>query len=152
MEILERLAQMPRFLDAAIESAGADLWRRPTGDFFSVGETACHLRDLEREGYLVRVRRILAEDTPDLAGFDGAAVAAERDYPSQDARVAARDFASARAELIELVRRAGRAELSREATIFGERITLEKLVSMVEEHDRGHRAEIEAIISAVEAR
>jgi hypothetical protein len=145
-ELLDRIAEMPRYLEAAVESAeGGQLSVRGPGETFSIREQACHLRDVEREGYLVRVRRILAEDVPDLPGFDGGAVAAERDYNSQDARAAARDFGIARAEVVSILSRATPAQLAREALMFGKRITLSGLVAMIDEHDRGHREEIEAL-------
>ena len=146
-ELLDRIAEMPRFLERAIDAAGpGGISVRGEGEVFSIREQACHLRDLEREGYLVRVRRILEEEAPDLAGFDGAAVAAARDYPAQDARAAARDFAAARAELVGIVSRATDAELARTATIFGKRITLRDLLAMIDEHDRGHREEIGTLV------
>jgi DinB superfamily len=145
-ELLERIAGMPRFLDEAIEAAGAGEVDVPGAqDGFSLREQACHLRDLEREGYHVRVRRILAEDVPDLAGFDGGAIAKERNYRAQDARAAARDFAIARSQLVAMLTRATPAQLAREAMMFGKRITLADLVAMIDEHDQGHRAEIEAL-------
>jgi len=145
-ELLDRIAQMPRFLDEAIESADSGEVPAPgTEDGFSLREQACHLRDLEREGYQVRVRRILAEDVPDLAGFDGGTIAKERNYKAQDARAAARDFSIARAEVVAILSRATPAQLAREATIFGKRITLADLVAMIDEHDEGHRAEIDAL-------
>src|SRR5687767_11046306 len=95
-EAVERLGAMPAFLAGALASVPpAELTRAPQPGFFSLVEHACHLRDLEREGYLVRVRRMLAEREPALAPFDGDAVAAARDYPSQDGFAAAREFASA---------------------------------------------------------
>src|SRR5690349_8645951 len=95
-ESIERLAAMPAFVEDAIANAApAGLAYKPGPEDFSLVEQACHLRDVEREGYLPRVRRVLAEERPALQGFDGAAVAAARDYPSQDARAAARDFAAA---------------------------------------------------------
>lgn len=151
-ELLDRIAEMPRFLAEAIESAGSDEVPLPgADDGFSLREQACHLRDVEREGYHVRVRRILAEDVPDLAGFDGGAVAKERNYRAQDARAAARDFAVARAELVAILSRATPAQLAREATIFGKRITLADLVAMIDEHDQGHRVEIDTL-AAMESR
>jgi hypothetical protein len=148
-EAIERLATMPAFLEAALEAASRhELAFRPGEEEFSLLEHACHLRDLEREGYLVRVQRILAEDTPALEGFDGAAIARERDYLSQDARTAARDFAQARRSLIALLASASAAQLRRTATFGGRRITLEDLVGMILEHDRGHREEIEDIVDA----
>jgi hypothetical protein len=91
------------------------------------------------------VRRILAEETPTLAGFDGDAVARERDYPAQDARQAARDFSAARAELVALLKSVDGPRAQRTAMFDGQRITLAGLVEMIEEHDRGHRDEIAAL-------
>lgn len=74
-EALERLAGMPAWLEAQLAGRDDATLRRRTGagGDFSLVEHACHLRDLEREGYLVRVRRILAEVTPELmvVGHDG---------------------------------------------------------------------------------
>src|SRR5258708_16542870 len=84
-EAIESLAAMPAFVGAALAECGEAIRVRPREGEFSLAEHASHLRDLEREGYLVRVRRMLSEDRPELASFDGAAVAASRDYLSQDA-------------------------------------------------------------------
>ena len=146
MRVPDCLAAMPRFVEEAVAAADADALARPgPGGTFSLTGQACHLRDLEREGYLVRVRRILAEEEPVLAGFDGDAVARERDYPAQDARQAARDFAAARAELVALLGSVDAVRALRTAVFDGRRITLSALVEMIEEHDRGHREEIAAL-------
>jgi hypothetical protein len=152
-EAIGHLATMPAFVEAALEVASSEeLLLRPGGDVeFSLLEQACHLRDVEREGYLVRVRRILAEDVPALASFDGAAVARERDYSSQDARRAAREFAAARRELIGILAPLTPGDLAREAIFAGRRICLADLVAMIVEHDRGHREEIEALAEALES-
>jgi hypothetical protein len=151
-DAIAALASMPGFLEAALQSADAgELRLRPAEDGFSLVEQACHLRDLEREGYRVRVGRILAEEVPALEGFDGAAVAKARDYLEQDARAAARDFAAARREVIALLAPLGESQLARCATFDGERITLAHLVAMMCDHDRGHRAEIEALVDAMES-
>ena len=148
---IEHLATMPAFVAAAIDAASRDeLVFRPGEDEFSLVEQACHLRDLEREGYLARVRRMLAEDTPALDGFDGAAVARSRNYLAQDARAAARDFSAARRELLGLLAPLTPAQLGREATFEGRRIALGDLVAMIVEHDRGHREEIESLVDAFE--
>jgi len=146
MHVPDSLAAMPRFLEEAVASADARaLARRGPGGTFSLTEQACHLRDLEREGYLVRVRRILAEDSPVLEGFDGDAVARERDYPAQDAKRAAREFAAARCELLALLASLEAPQATRTALFDGRTITLAGLVAMIEEHDRGHREEIAAL-------
>src|SRR5690349_634024 len=88
-------------LEVFARASDAGLRDRAPHEEFALGEQACHLRDVEREGYLVRLERMLAEDCPALEGFDGAAVAKARDYPSQDARAAAREFARLRAQFLE---------------------------------------------------
>ncbi len=151
-EAIAALAQMPGFLERSIAGRSAEELRfAPRAGEFSLVEQACHLRDLEREGYLVRVRRVLAEDSPVLAPFDGAAVAARRDYRGEDARAALRDFAEARRAVIALLAPLGAASLSREAFFDGKRIVLRDVVAMMCDHDRGHRAEIEALAESLQA-
>ena len=150
-ESVAQLAAMPAFLQAAIEALDeAELRIRPGEGEFSLGEQACHLRDLEREGYLVRVRRMLAERAPALEPFDGDAVAAARDYPSQDARAAAREFAAARREVVALIAPLTPAELAREGTFGDGRVCFADVIAMMVEHDRGHRAEIERLMDFLE--
>lgn len=152
-ETIERLAAMPEFLAAAVEvTRPEDLARRPEGAGFSLVEHACHLRDLEREGYLLRVRRLLAEDCPALEGFDGAAVAAARDYGAQDARLAAQEFEAARRELAGLLATLPAADLERAGTFAGEPVRLADVIAMALAHDRGHREEIERLMDQLEER
>ena len=148
---LERLEAMPAFLEAALHEAGEDnLGARPTEEAFSLVEHACHLRDLEREGYLVRVRRVLTETAPELAGFDGTTIARERDYAGQDAHAAAQDFAAARRELLALLAPLTPDDLRRDAVFGGQRVTLADLVAMIDAHDVEHREEIERILDDIE--
>ena len=150
-ETLERLGAMPAFVEAALHEAGAENFAlRPSPDMFALVEQACHLRDLEREGYLVRVRRILSENRPALDGFDGQAVATARDYASQDAHAAAQDFAAARRELVAVLGALSPDELGREATFEGSNVTLAQLVGMIDAHDSEHREEIERILDDIE--
>lgn len=148
---IARLAAMPAFLAAAIVVApGAVAKRSRQGDFALV-EQACHLRDLDREAFMVRVRRMLAETLPVLEPFHGDAVAQERNYIAQDAERATRDFAAARAGLVTLLASLGAAELEREGLFAGERITVRGLVAMVEAHDAEHREQIERLVAELRA-
>jgi hypothetical protein len=150
-EAVGRLGAMPGFLAGALASvARGDLARQPKPGWFSLAEHACHLRDLEREGYLVRVRRMLSETLPTLEGFDGTAVAQARNYQAQDARVAAQEFAAARRETTGILAATTPDDLAREAIFADKRITLRDLVAMIEAHDAGHREEIERLIEALE--
>ena len=142
---------MPAFLEAALHEAGEENFGvKPSDDAFSLVEHACHLRDLEREGYLVRVRRMLSERTPELADFDGDTIAEARNYASQDAHAAAQDFAAARRELLGVLAALSADDLKRDATFGGRRISLSDLVALIDAHDGEHRQAIEGILDDIE--
>ncbi len=147
-EAVARLESMPDFLACALASVpAADLARQAVPGEFSLVEHACHLRDLEREGYLVRVCRMIAEREPVLEPFDGGAIAAARDYPAQDAFAAARDFAATRQQVVLQIQGLTPELLAREGS-FGERpVCLADVIAMMVEHDRSHREEIERLLA-----
>lgn len=150
-ESIERLSAMPEFLDAALVAAGPeDLLSRPGEGEFSLVEHACHLRDLEREGYGLRLRRMLEESTPSLAGFEGDVVARQRNYMVQDPRDAAAEFAVARAAFLARAEALTDAEMARTASFGGRTITMGDLFAMMVEHDEGHRIEIAALVQLEE--
>ncbi|MCA1612335.1 MAG: DinB family protein [Acidobacteria bacterium] len=61
----------PLMARAARGLPASDARRRPAAGGFSLTENVWHLADLEREGFGVRIRRILCEDEPTLSNFDG---------------------------------------------------------------------------------
>jgi ATP phosphoribosyltransferase regulatory subunit HisZ len=144
---LGEISSMPEYLERAFASAGpARLATAPARGGFSLLEHACHLRDLEAEGYAVRVRRLLEEERPELEGFDGARVASERDYRSQDARAALDEFTATRNALSVRVAALAEDDRCREGVFAGKPVTLEGMVAMMAGHDREHRAEIERLL------
>lgn len=150
-ESIEKLATMPDFVGGAVAAVSAHgLVFRPAPGELSIVEHVCHLRDLEREGYLVRVRRIMGEREPDLDSFDGTAAARERDYLAQDPKIAAQEFGAARRELTGFLAPLTEEDLARTATFEGRRIDLRAVVAMIVEHDREHRERIEAVLDQLE--
>jgi hypothetical protein len=148
-EALRKLSGMPGFLSSALVRATPEhIKANPSPGEFSLLEHACHLRDLEREGYAIRLRRMLTENHPVLAGFEGDAVARERDYMSQDAMNAACEFAIARNVFIMRVDRLTQAEMQRTGSFMGRDITVCDLLAMMVEHDGGHVREIAALVRA----
>ena len=120
-----------------------DLRWKPSADEFSVVEQVCHLRDLEREGYSVRIRKMLAENQPILPDFDGSRIARERNYNNQDFESACQEFALARAENVRLMKTLSPDQLKRSGALEGVGvITVEKLFHLMREHDQSHRKEL----------
>jgi len=119
-----------------------DLKWKPSAEEFSMVEQVCHLRDLEREGYGVRIKRLLTEHDPDLPDFDGSRIASERDYNKQDFDAAFEEFALARAENVRVMRTLLPEQLERGGQLEGVgAITLGKLFLLMREHDQTHREE-----------
>ena len=150
-DLMDRLAAMPRLLHACVERLPRSEWtRQPVPGLFSLVEHCCHLRDLEEEGYTLRLRRMLRESAPVLEDFDGGAVAAGRDYPAQDLTQAAQAFAEARSRNLLVLAGLDRDALARTAR-FGEHgtITVVRLAELMAEHDAGHGVELEDLFRSV---
>jgi hypothetical protein len=83
-EIIKTLRVTPVVLRALVEGIDdAQLRRRPAPGEWAIIEVIGHLADTE-ERALGRVRRMLAEDAPELAAFDQEALAEERHYLELD--------------------------------------------------------------------
>jgi hypothetical protein len=146
-ETLAFLAHTPQRIAELLSGLNGESARlRPAADAFSAVEQACHLRDIEQEGYKLRARRILAEDNPQLDDIDGGKLAKERDYQSQDLAEAIKAFAGARKESLAILRNATPAERLRCGHFGGSgQITLAVLVAMMRAHDSEHLTEVEAL-------
>jgi len=117
--------------------------RRRESDEFSALETVCHLRDLEIEGYGPRLHRLLSETNPELPDFDGARVAAERNYNAERVEPALEAFQSARETNVREFEGLTEDEWRRAGTLQGTgRITVADLVEMMADHDRSHLEEL----------
>jgi len=113
------------------------------GGAFSPVEHCWHLADLEREGFAVRIRRLLAEPDPYLPDFDGGRAARERDYRSRSVAGGIEAFRRARAANVARLRSLGAAQWSRTGTQEGVgRVALCDIPHMMAEHDESHRVEI----------
>jgi len=147
-DLVDRLAAMPRLVQACAGRLPRDEWtRQPSPGLFSLVEHCCHLRDLEEEGYTLRLRRMLRETVPVLEDFDGGAVAARRGYPAQDMTQAMQAFVEARSRNLLVLAGLDPASLARTAR-FGEHgtITVTRLAELMAEHDAGHRGELEDLL------
>lgn len=147
----QRLLGMVPVLRAAKERIPRSDWtRRPQPDVFSLVDQVCHLRDIEEEGYTLRIRRLLREQSPELADFDGSAVAAARDYRKQELGAALAALDRARRQNVALLSDLP-AEAFRRAGRMGElgEVTLERLTTLMVEHDAAHRQELEELFAAL---
>ena len=119
---------------------------KPSSEVWSILENVCHLRDIEQDGYNVRIVRIATEDTPILPDINGKQLAIDRQYNQQNLDEAVAAFNSARTKSIDLITGYSEDILSRIGTFedFGD-MTLAGLLEVMVEHDRGHLADIEKV-------
>ena len=142
-----RLAAMPARLKAIVEAIAEPLWRtRPAAGGFSLVEHLCHLRDIDGEGYGVRIERMLTEDRPGLPDIDGALLAIERDYQAQDARAALDAFTTTRWAIVGRLGKLDPADRRHVGLLAGtSEIDINGLVSAMLAHDSEHLDELDAL-------
>ncbi len=136
---------MPEDLSALFASlSAAEARQRRAGQAFSPVEQVWHLADLEHEGFGRRIERLRHETEPQLADFDGDAIAAERDYRRRSIRAGLAAFAAARAENLARLAEIAPAEWERSGTQDGVGVVaLCDMPVFMSQHDAAHRAEIE---------
>ena len=137
--LLACLRATPAALATLTASMSSDTWqRKPASGEWCLTEIVCHLRDVECEVNLPRLRKLLAEDNPFVAGEDTDRWAEERQYATQDGHQALVEFTEARKETLSLLNGL-QAEWSRTArhAIFGS-TTLQELMGFAAGHDRAH--------------
>jgi FMN phosphatase YigB (HAD superfamily) len=141
--LLAVLRSTPAAVATITRSFPSNHWtRKPAPAEWSMTEIICHLRDVERAVNIPRIRKILAEENPFLAGEDTDQWVADHKCSDQDGAKILDDFVLARKETISLLS-ALRAEWSRTArhAIFGT-TTLLELVGIIAGHDRVHIQQI----------
>jgi hypothetical protein len=149
-EVVSVLDEMPEsILWLTMDLTERELKWKPAANEFSALEQICHLRDLEREGYTERIRKMLSENQPRLPDFDGSRIAGERDYNSQDFASAFDAFALARGENVLLMKTLAPDQLQRSGVLDGVgAITVEKLCLLMHEHDQSHLKELSELRKA----
>jgi DinB superfamily len=144
-QLMATLATMPAFLATRFGAMTDDEARERANGMPSPVEQVWHLADLELEGFGVRIERLLNEDNPQLADFDGTAIGERRNYQTKSLRQGMIAFARARADNIEALARVTPAQWTRRGEQDGVgRVSLCDIPAMMAEHDAAHRAEIEA--------
>jgi hypothetical protein len=147
------LAQFPLQLEAHYAAIPPEFanWRPASWDGvpsepLTAVEQICHVRDVEIDGYHVRVRRTLEESSPRLTSLDGEALAIERSYASADATAVFAAFRQAREKTLALVTPLTAEQLARTAHFDGHEVTLRSVVHYLCSHDQQHLAGIQWLL------
>jgi hypothetical protein len=144
LALIEDLRRAPARVEALMARIPKEKQtQKPRPDAFSARENVHHLRDIEAEGYGVRLLRLLGEPDPVLKDLDGDGLARERLYNERPHESALEEFSHLRAANVERLLRLTAEDLVRKGSWEGVGpVTLEKVLEMWRDHDRGHLDEI----------
>jgi hypothetical protein len=156
---LQSLAAFPGHLEAfyAAIPARRTHWKPPSWDGIpseqlTAIEQICHVRDIEIEGYQVRIERTLAERNPTLPSLDTYELAKTRDYAKQNSAAVLAEFRAARRQTVERIAGLDAAALERRALFDGYGwVTVRGLVHYLCSHDQQHLAGLQWLLGKLEA-
>jgi uncharacterized damage-inducible protein DinB len=116
-EHLKILAATPAKLKVALKGLSKKLLLfTPSPGKWSILEIVAHMRDMERDAYIARYRRILAEENPTLPDINGDFIALRDDYRGLKLSDLLRDFVKLRKECLKLLKSVKSAQWDRIGT------------------------------------
>jgi hypothetical protein len=157
---IDALRTFPETLRAFIATVPAQAldWRPKTwegipSEELTIRQQLCHLRDIEADGYIVRIKRVLAEQNPALASIDTYALIEPRRYDQTDIERALDAFTAARAKTMQILDGIEPGAFDRKGTFegYGD-VTLAGLIHYLCSHDQQHLAGIQWLLGQHAAR
>ena len=128
-------------------------WDGVPSEALTAIEQICHVRDVEIDGYHIRLQRTRDEANPFLPSLDTDALVRERSYDQQDAQAVLDSFRKARVETLELIRALSPAQLDRPADFEGYGpVTLRSLVHYLSSHDQQHLSGLQWLLGKFSSR
>lgn len=148
--IVATLRSTPALLGTIRNQVDTNDWLfHPQAGEWSLTEIVCHMRDVETEVNLPRLKKVLAEDNPFLPGMDTDPWAEERVYVCQNGEEALHRFTVIRMKLLRMLESLSPEDWKRPARhAILSRTTLAELNSIAASHDRLHIRQAEELLEA----
>ncbi|MGQ0711298.1 MAG: DinB family protein [Rhodoferax sp.] len=122
-------------------------WEGIPSEALTAIEQVCHVRDIETDGYHVRLERTLTEPHPVLASIDTYALARQRAYGQSDAAAALAAFRAARMRTLALLEGLTPAQWARTAVFEGYgAVCVRSLAHYLCSHDQQHLAGLQWLL------
>ena len=144
MDLLAAL--LPQYRTRLSSDLGV-LRARPEPSTWSALEYACHVRDCLAL-YDWRIRKVLAEDTPELPQMRRDAAVIERSYNEQDPARVALKIETNYAQLAELLERVGEADWQRFGVREGEELSVAWMAVNTLHEARHHLVDVDSGLTA----
>jgi hypothetical protein len=127
-------------------------WEGVPSEALTATEQVCHVRDIEIEGYHVRLHRTLTESNPLLASIDTDAFTHDRAYGESDPMAALAAFRIARTHTMSFIEKLTPEQLQREASFEGYGpVTMLALIHYLCSHDQQHLAGLQWLLGKIES-
>ena len=143
-QLLSVLSESPDWVADRLEREAEDLWRRRPGPGrWSALEALCHLRDADRDVFLPRLGRMLAERNPEIPDVDMSGWESARAYDEQSPAVVLGEWSEARRALLARLAPLARGDWARVGfhAVRGP-FPLAEMVRYWGDHDLAHRRQI----------
>jgi hypothetical protein len=142
LRLIQQYRDGPRIVREALQGAGdAELDARPAPGKWSAREVVHHLADSEMTS-AIRLRRLLAEDRPQIQGYDQEEFARRLHY-GRPIQASLQAFAAARETTADLLDRMSDADWAREGTHSESgRYTAEGWLAIYAAHAHNHAEQI----------
>lgn len=137
------LLSTPAALGTMTSKLAKDEWdHKPASNEWNLNEIACHLRDVENEINLPRIRKISEEENPFLPGVTSDDWVVSRNYAAQDGRAALEAFSEARKKTCVLLSTIDEPwDIPVRHSFFGPTHLLE-IAEIIGRHDQAHVQQI----------
>jgi len=127
-------------------------WEGIPSEPFTAIEQICHVRDIEIDGYHLRLARMATEAAPLLESIDGESLARERSYATANSAEVLQTFRLARAQTIEIISGLTPEQLARPGIFPGYGpLTLRSLIHYLCSHDQQHLAGLQWLLGKIHA-
>jgi HAD superfamily hydrolase (TIGR01549 family) len=149
--ILANLAGVGAAFDTLGRELSGPVWtKKPSPDEWCLAEILCHLRDVEAEVNLPRLRKVISETNPFIPGKDTDPWANERQYILQDCLEARDSFLLSRIESLSILESLDSSEWQRQArhAIIGP-THIQELAGIIASHDRLHIQQAHLVIGTL---
>ena len=143
-QLLAVLAESPDWAADRLERDDETLWRvRPGPGRWSALESLCHLRDADRDVFLPRLERMLAERNPEIPDLDMTGWETARAYDQRSPAGVLEEWAGVRRTLLARLAPLGRPDWTRVGIhqVRGP-FPLAEIVRYWADHDLSHRRQI----------
>jgi hypothetical protein len=136
----DRLAECFAMFPTAAHNWRPNSWDGIPSERLTAIEQICHVRDIETDGYHVRIARILTENEPVLKDIAGEPLAVDRQYFLADPQRVLADFRIVRVKTIESISGLSEEQWQRIGIFEGTPTSLRGLMHFLCSHDNQHLA------------